>query len=101
MNNWWVSVVVILALIAVGVLLIHLVNAHHRQDIAAYPYSRNPWAPGKRSRSGPGSTSGSTSTSRREEDRHTDDQRARDRHDTYRDTDTARETDPDSGRDTD
>ncbi|MFJ1649681.1 hypothetical protein [Streptomyces sp. NPDC088258] len=50
MNNWWVSVVVILALIAVGALLIHLVNAHHRQDIASYPYSRGLWAPGRKSR---------------------------------------------------
>ncbi|WP_329066464.1 hypothetical protein [Streptomyces sp. NBC_01429] len=69
MNNWWVSVVVILALIAVGVLLIHLVNAHHRQDMASYPYSRSLWAPGRRSR---------RADDVRTDDRRTDDGRADD-----------------------
>ncbi|MFD7118006.1 hypothetical protein ACFWAA_13275 [Streptomyces sp. NPDC059922] len=44
MNNW-ISVVVILGLIVVGVLVIHLVNGQHRNRIATYSFGRSLWEP--------------------------------------------------------
>ncbi|RYJ21944.1 hypothetical protein CU044_6094 [Streptomyces sp. L-9-10] len=44
MNNW-ISVVVILGLIVVGVMVIHLVNGQHRNRIATYSFGRSLWQP--------------------------------------------------------
>ncbi|MFE7567066.1 hypothetical protein ACFU76_08885 [Streptomyces sp. NPDC057539] len=47
MSNW-VSVVVILGLIVVGVMVIHLVNGQHRNRIATYSFGRSLWEPQNR-----------------------------------------------------
>ncbi|MGW6744064.1 hypothetical protein ACWGDX_25610 [Streptomyces sp. NPDC055025] len=47
MSNW-ISVVVILGLIAVGFAVIHLLNGQHRERIATYGFGRSLWNPQKR-----------------------------------------------------
>ncbi|MEV4973645.1 hypothetical protein [Streptomyces scopuliridis] len=47
MSNW-ISVVVILGLIVVGVMVIHLVNGQHRNRIASYSFGRSLWEPPNR-----------------------------------------------------
>lgn len=47
MSNW-ISVVVILGLIAVGFAVIHLLNGQHRERIATYSFGRSLWNPQKR-----------------------------------------------------
>ncbi|MFF1416223.1 hypothetical protein [Streptomyces sp. NPDC058280] len=44
----WISVVVILGMIAVGVLLIHLVNGQHRRRMATYTFGKTLWDPRNR-----------------------------------------------------
>ncbi|MDX3850329.1 hypothetical protein [Streptomyces sp. AK02-01A] len=48
----WISVVVILGMIAVGVILIHVINGQHRRRMATYTYGRALWDP--RNRLAPG-----------------------------------------------
>ncbi|MFI5758661.1 hypothetical protein [Streptomyces sp. NPDC051569] len=50
MTGDWISVVVILGLIVIGVTLIHLVNGQHRNRIAVYSFGRNLWSPGLRAK---------------------------------------------------
>ncbi len=60
MSNW-ISVVVILGLIVVGVMVIHLVNGQHRNRIAGYSFGRSLWEPPNATRtesSGPAEPSG-------------------------------------------
>ncbi|WP_326611289.1 hypothetical protein OIE62_22020 [Streptomyces scopuliridis] len=47
MSNW-ISVVVILGLIVVGVMVIHLVNGQRRNRIAGYSFGRSLWEPPNR-----------------------------------------------------
>ncbi|MFJ9030791.1 hypothetical protein ACIRQP_20120 [Streptomyces sp. NPDC102274] len=46
MSNW-ISVVVILGLIVVGVMVINLINGQHRNRIATYSFGRSLWQPPK------------------------------------------------------
>lgn len=59
MNNW-ISVVVILGLIVVGVMVIHLVNGQHRNRIATYSFGRSLWEPPNATRTDSTESTGST-----------------------------------------
>ncbi|MFE2493987.1 hypothetical protein [Streptomyces scopuliridis] len=65
MSNW-ISVVVILGLIVVGVMVIDLVNGRHRNRVAGYSFGRSLWEPPNRATrteaAGPTESAGPTDT---------------------------------------